>query len=117
MTTVFAGDVGTKIILDCGVDISLSSARSIIVRKPSGLSTTWVSVLEGTNSIQYTTLAGDLDEVGRWKLQAYIEMPSWKGSGEVVMLVINRPLFDGGSGSVAPTWNSPVFWLSSTPWG
>ncbi len=92
MTTVFAGDVGTKIILDCGVDITLSSARSILVRKPTGTKVEWVAALEGTNSIQYTTLAGDLDEVGRWRLQAYVEMPAWKGSGEVAMLVINRPL-------------------------
>lgn len=92
MTTVFAGDIGTKIILDCEDDVSLSSVRKILVRKPTGTKVEWVAALEGTNSIQYTTLAGDLDEVGRWRLQAYIEMPAWKGSGEVAMLVINRPL-------------------------
>lgn len=26
--------------------------------------------------------AGDLALPGRWKLQAYIEMPGWKGKGE-----------------------------------
>ena len=79
-------------MLDCESDVSLSSVRKILVRKPSGIKVEWSATLDGTNYIQYTTLAGDLDEVGRWKLQAYVEMPAWKGSGEVALLVINRPL-------------------------
>ena len=92
MTTVFVGDTGTKITMDCEDDVSPSSVRKILVRKPSGLKIEWSATLEGTNFIQYTTLAGDLDEVGRWLLQAYVEMPAWSGSGEVAMLVVNRPL-------------------------
>lgn len=91
-TTVFAGDVGTRIVLDCGEDVSPSIVRKIVVRKPSGIKIEWSAVLDGTESIQYTTLTGDLDEVGRWRLQAYVEMPAWRGSGDVAMLVINRAL-------------------------
>lgn len=92
INTVFVGDVGTKILLDCDANVSLSSVRKIMGRKPSGTKVEWSAALEGTDSIQYTTQAGDLDEVGRWRLQAYVEMPAWKGSGEVATLVINRPL-------------------------
>ncbi len=92
MTTVFAGDIGTKIILDCKTDVTLSSVRQIVVRKPSGVRVTLDADLEGTDSIQYTTVAGDLDEVGNWRLQAYIEMPNWQGSGEVAVMAVNRPL-------------------------
>lgn len=92
MTTVFAGDIGTKIILDCKTDVTLSSVRQIIVRKPSGIRVALDANLEGTDSIQYTVQAGDLDEVGNWRLQAYIEMPNWQGSGEVSVLAVNRPL-------------------------
>jgi len=35
---------------------------------------------------------GDLDVVGDWELQTYVEMPGWKGSGELVTLRVNRPL-------------------------
>ncbi len=93
MTTVFAGDIGTKIILDCKTDVTLSSVRQIVVRKPvSGARVVLDADLEGSDSIQYTTVAGDLDEVGNWRLQAYIEMPNWQGSGEVVVMAVNRPL-------------------------
>jgi len=49
-------------------------------------------VLEGTNTIKYTTGADDLDVAGVWKLQSYVDMPGWKGYGDVVNLLVSRPL-------------------------
>ncbi len=92
MTTVYTGDVGTEIILDCIEDITASTVRTIKVRKSNGLKTTWTATLEGTTQIKYVILAGDLDVVGDWTLQAYIEMTGWKGSGELVTLRVNRPI-------------------------
>lgn len=92
MTTVFVGDVGTEIILDCGVSITSSTVRKIIARTPNGTIKQWTSSLEGTNSIKYTIVDGDLDRPGEWQLSAYVEMPGWKGSGEITKLTVKPPL-------------------------
>jgi len=92
MTTVYTGDVGTEIILDCVDDVSAATVRTIKVRKPNGVRTTWAAALDGTTKIKYAVQTGDLDVVGDWELQTYVEMPGWKGSGELVTLRVNRPL-------------------------
>ena len=92
MTTVFVGDVGTEISLDCGVDVSTATVRNIIVRKQNGSKLTWGAVADGTNAIKHVSILGDLDAPGTWKLQAYVEMPGWKGFGEVATLVVSPPL-------------------------
>lgn len=92
MTTVYTGDVGTEIILDCVDDVSAATVRNIKVRKPNGLRTTWAATLDGTTKIKYVIQTGDLDVIGNWALQAYVEIPGWKGSGKLVTLVVNRPL-------------------------
>lgn len=92
MTTVYTGDVGTEIILDCVDDITASTVRTIKVRKANGVKVDWTATLDGTTKIKYVVLTGDLDVVGDWHLQAYVEMPLWSGSGEVATLRVNRPL-------------------------
>ena len=92
MTTVFVGDVGTEISLDCGVDVSTATVRNIVVRKQNGGKLTWGAVADGTNAVKHVTILGDLDAPGSWKLQAYVEMPGWKGFGEVATLVVSPPL-------------------------
>ena len=91
-TSVFAGDVGTEIIVDCGADVSTATVRNIIARKPAGTRVVWAAQLLTSNLIKYTVVDGDLDVVGNWKLQAYIEMPSGRWSGEVATLFVARPI-------------------------
>lgn len=93
MTTIFVGDVGTEFILDCGVDISTATVRKIIVRKPiTGERVEWSAVAEGTTSIKYTTILGDISSAGIMTLQSYIEMPAWKGYGNKVNITISSPI-------------------------
>lgn len=88
MSVVFVGDVGTEIILDCGVSVASASVRTIKARSPSGVVKQWAASPEGTNSIKYATATGDIDRAGGWRLQAYVEMPGWSGHGEVVILTV-----------------------------
>lgn len=92
MTTLFVGDVGTEIALDCGVDISTATVRNIVVRKSNGAKVTWAASADGTDGVVYTTLADDINVAGPWSLQAYIEMPGWKGYGAVVKLNVINPV-------------------------
>ncbi len=90
MTKIFAGDTGTEIILDCGTDISTGTLLRIEAKKPSGVKVNWAAVLDGTTRIRYVVQSGDLDTAGRWSLQAYIEMPGWKGRGEIAPMVVSN---------------------------
>ncbi len=92
MTTVFVGDVGTEIVLNCGVDVSTATVRNIIARSPDGTKSTWSAVADGSKAIKHVLVDGDLDLPGSWKLQAYVEMPGWKGYGEVAVLTVTTPL-------------------------
>lgn len=93
MTAIFVGDVGTEFILDCGVDISTATVRKIIVRKPvTGQRVEWNAVAEGTNSIKYVTVDGDISAAGIMTVQAYIEMPTWKGYGNKVNVTVTAAI-------------------------
>ena len=76
-------DVGTKIILDVGTDVSTATDLRIVYKKPNGVSGYWPAQLdpEDPTKIYYIVQEGDLDVVGVWIVQAYVEMPSWKGHG------------------------------------
>jgi len=84
MVEVFQGDVGTKIILNAGQDISTATKLKIRYRKPNKVIGEWDAVLEGTDSVYYITQPGDLDVSGAWIIQLYVELPTWKGSGSIV---------------------------------
>jgi hypothetical protein len=90
MTTqkTYVGDAGTAIVLDCGQDISAATARSIEARKPDGTTASWPAYASGTTAIRFDTLAGTLDQAGRWRLQAKVAMPSGEWRGETVELAV-----------------------------
>ena len=78
------GDIGTvfKITLTDSngiVDISVASTMNINFRKGNSntISRTAVHTTDGTDGkLQYTTIAGDLDVSGDWKMEAFIVLPS-----------------------------------------
>ncbi len=86
MSKIYKNDIGTKIILDAGCNISTATVWKILYSKPGAtrVKGEWTATAEGTDSVSYTTKAGDLDAVGKWHIQLYIESAAWKGYGEMV---------------------------------
>jgi hypothetical protein len=90
MSKFYVGDVGTLMLVDTKTDIFTATVIQLKLRKPSGEELTWDGVLgpigpAGTyTTISYIIQTGDWDEPGWWTVQAYIEMPGWKGLGETV---------------------------------
>lgn len=91
---IFVGDIGVKIVLDVGTDISSATVLKIYYQKPDGTSGSWDASLESDNqSISYTTTtANDLDQAGTWELQSYVEDGGYKGRGDITRLMINATL-------------------------
>jgi hypothetical protein len=90
MSKIYQDDIGTVFEVDVGADISAATTTDLKVIKPSGASVTWVGAANGgTNTqIDYTIIADDLDEAGRYRLNAYVVTASWDGHGETVEFVV-----------------------------
>lgn len=61
------------------IDISTATSIDIYLTKPDGtlISKTGTLVTDGTDGkVKYTTVSGDLDQVGTWKIQAIINISS-----------------------------------------
>jgi hypothetical protein len=81
-------DIGTKLLLTVthcdvtpasGVDISTATSLSIFIKKPDSTVLSRSGVLNTTGvdgKMYYTTVAGDLDEAGTYKIQGSITFPS-----------------------------------------
>lgn len=97
---VHVGDIGTAFRLtleECGVavDISTATILSVLFEKPDGTVATKTAnfYADGTDGVvQYKTVSGDLDQYGKWKLQAYVEMPDWSGHSDTVSFYVHRNL-------------------------
>ena len=89
---IFVGDLGTKIILDVGLDISAATVRKIKYSNSDGTLGEWSASQETTTSISFITVAGSLGVAGKWKLQAYIETASWKRHGEIATMTVSKIL-------------------------
>lgn len=89
---VFVGDIGTSFrgtFKEDGtaVDVSSATSKTIIFEKPDGTKVTQTATFftDGTDGIiQYSSVSGDLDIGGDWRLQGFIAMPSWTGHSDIV---------------------------------
>jgi len=90
---IHLNDIGTVFeipLLDCDVaasDINTATVKTVFFMKPDG--TTLVTKdaefkTDGTDAIiQYTTIDGDLDQTGTWKIQARVTLPIGTWSSEI----------------------------------
>lgn len=96
--TIFKGDINTRIELDAKRDISEATLLVITYRKPDGTVGEWEAELSGTDKALYITKENDLDVVGHWEVQLYVEMPSWKGTGTQATFTVYDPIEEYESG-------------------
>jgi len=93
MADIYVGDVGTVITLDAGT-FSLATATDPVInyRKPSGETGQWSAGITD-NKVEYTTIADDIDEVGKWLLQAQVTISSWTGSSSTVTMDVGERIY------------------------
>ncbi len=93
MTKIYQDDVGTIFEVEVGEDLSTANATDLKVLKPDGTTIeTWIGAVNGAinTQIDYTIDAGDLDQVGTYFLQSYVEFAAWTGRGETVEFIVYR---------------------------
>lgn len=79
------------------LDISSATTKNIIIEKPDNslITTSGSFFTDGKDGLlYYRTVIGDLDQVGVYNVQAYIEMPSFIGYSTPTSFVVyaNLPL-------------------------
>lgn len=70
--TIYKDQVGVAITLDTGIDLAGATLVCFNVIRPDGTTTTWPATADDT-TLQYTTLGGDLSQVGVYLVIAYVE--------------------------------------------
>jgi len=87
---VYKNDIGTTIRVDTGFDLTAATRTDLIVMKPNKNETVWTGAPSsaGATLIDYVVGIGDLDFVGDYLLQAYVELPGWSGRGITTTLVV-----------------------------
>ncbi len=82
---VHVGDIGTLFTVtlkdheDLVVDISSATTKLLVFEKPNGdnLEKTALFTTDGTDGkLKYTTVSGDIDTAGSWRIQAKVVIPS-----------------------------------------
>jgi hypothetical protein len=69
-------------------DITTATLLRLDVTKPDGTQVQWIGSLYETTNILYVVMAGDFDQAGEYRLQSYVEMPSWQGHGDTVIFKV-----------------------------
>lgn len=75
--------------INCLYDISNASVFEIKFKKPNDETGKWVGTLSGTQYIEYQTVVGDLDVVGTWTLQAFVDWGVIEKFGNAVTFKVN----------------------------
>ena len=95
------GDIGTIITLTIQntsgsiVNVSSATTKQIRLRKPSGevLNKTASFTSDGSDGkIQYTTISGDLDESGRWEMQAVVVLALGTWASKTIRFTVDELL-------------------------
>ena len=97
---VHLNDVGTafEVTIKDGsdaVDVSAATTKEIIFRSPAGVKKVKAASFktDGTDGIiQYTTVADDLDEEGRWGIQGHIVLGSGDWNTDLDEFLVHRNL-------------------------
>jgi hypothetical protein len=92
MDSIYQGDTGVELLVDCGRDIASAGEPALLVRAPSGAVRAFAGSLvekDGvTRHIRYVTKAGDLAEAGVYRIQASLTLGDWSGVGRTARLAV-----------------------------
>jgi hypothetical protein len=91
-TKIFKGDIGRKLMLDAGEDISRASLVRLEHIKPDGTADYWAGSIDNQYGYYITQSADDLDQSGEWYIQLYVEMDGDKIRGKVASFYVYKTI-------------------------
>lgn len=101
-TIIHIGDAGTIIRLtvteDDGktpVDVSVASIKKFYFRKPNGMKVNKPAEFDSDGvdgKLKYTTESDDVDVIGKWHVQAYVEIGTSKYYSTITTFIVHENL-------------------------
>ena len=86
------GDIGVEFTFDVGEDVTDATVHKLVYQKSSGVVGEFAATVSGT-ALKFTTaLVTELDVAGPWNMQAYIEMPGFKGYSDMASFNVLKNL-------------------------
>jgi hypothetical protein len=65
-----------------------------IQAQPDGAIVEWAATIKETTKLSYTTVTGDFDQAGMYRVQASLTLAGWSGFGETASFKVLE-LFEG----------------------
>jgi len=92
MIKIYQDDVGIALTVATGFTLT-GGTVSLKVKKPSGTHVTWAATVDplDAKNLVYTTLLGDLDEMGKYYLQSFAVLSGQTLRGETTEIEIYGP--------------------------
>jgi hypothetical protein len=87
---IYIGSVGIEIAISTGINLTNATSYKFRVLKPDGNEIEWsASIVDMVSGVlSYTTVEGDLDVVGTWKLNARVAFPGEVFYGETTIFQV-----------------------------
>lgn len=90
---IYTGQTLLTLKLNTGLDISAATVKRLLYKKPSGTVGYWAAdSIEANTTLVYSIQTGNINEAGKWSIQAYVELAGKKGYGHPITLQVNEPL-------------------------
>lgn len=84
MSNIYKGQTLLTIKLETGLDISSATVKKINYKKPDGTIGSWTASADGTTKLSYSITANDINQVGIWKMQAFVTIAGKDAYGDTV---------------------------------
>jgi len=90
MSKIYQDDIGTIFQFDAGSSLAGATKSDILIKKPLGGEVTWAGTVDGEDNtkVNYTTVADDLDQIGKYYANLDIAIPGWSGLGETATFTV-----------------------------
>lgn len=92
--SIYKNQSAFDIVLDTSIDLSSADSVSVHYQKPSGTDGVWTGSVSETTKILYAVQAGDIDETGRWELQAVASFSGRLAYGRRTHMRVSNPITD-----------------------
>lgn len=92
MGKMYQGDVGTVLQVNVGDDMSSATTVELSILKPDLTTEVWDAIVNGVDNTQidHTIITDELDQVGRYGVQAHIVISGWSGLGETTEFIVHE---------------------------
>ena len=91
MSNLYVGDFGMTFYVETSISLAAAVVTEIQVKKPNGINVIWPATVVGTQMV-YTIQLGDLDQSGKYVMQAFAEFYNLQVFGDAVEFYV-LPMF------------------------